>query len=204
MWYRILKYVLVGPVLRLIARPLVSGLQHVPRSGPVIIAANHLAVIDSFLLCLVIDRRLTFLAKHDYFIRPGVRGALQRWFFTAAGQVPVDRAGGNAATAALDAATAILESGDVWAIHPEGTRSPDGHLHRGRTGVARVAAATGAPVIPIALQHTARLRPWRRARITIGPPSALRSSNIRICTDQLMMEIREMSGQRYVDTYARR
>jgi 1-acyl-sn-glycerol-3-phosphate acyltransferase len=204
MWYRILKYVLVGPVLRLIARPLVSGLQHVPRSGPVIIAANHLAVIDSFLLCLVIDRRLTFLAKHDYFIRPGVRGALQRWFFTAAGQVPVDRAGGDAAAAALDAAAAILESGDVWAIHPEGTRSPDGHLHRGRTGVARVAAATGAPVIPIALQHTARLRPWRRARITIGPPSDLRSSNIRICTDQLMMEIREMSGQRYVDTYARR
>ncbi|ORM38134.1 lysophospholipid acyltransferase family protein [Williamsia sp. 1135] len=204
MWYRILKYALVGPALRLTARPLVSGLQHVPRSGPVIIAANHLAVIDSFLLCLVINRRLTFLAKNDYFIRPGVLGALQRWFFTAAGRVPVDRAGGNAATGALDAATAILESGGVWAIHPEGTRSPDGHLHRGRTGVARVAAATGAPVIPVALQGTARVRPWRRAHITIGPPSDLHSNDIRACTDQLMMEIQEMSGQQYVDTYARR
>lgn len=204
MWYWILKFVLVGPALRMVARPRVSGIHHIPERGPVIIAANHLAVIDSFVLCLVINRRLTFLAKNEYFTRPGLRGALQRWFFTAAGQVPVDRSGGTAATTALDAATSILESGGVWAIHPEGTRSPDGHLHRGRTGVARVAALTGAPVIPVALQRTARVRPWHRTRVMIGPPSELRSESVRAGTDQLMMQIREMSGQRYVDTYARR
>lgn len=205
MWYRVFKYVLIGPLLRLISRPVVTGLHHIPATGPVIIAANHLAMVDSFLLCLVIDRPLTFIAKNEYFTRPGVLGRWQHWFFSAVGQVPVDRGGGDAATAALIAATAILDAGEIWAIHPEGTRSPDGHLHRGRTGVARVALATGAPVIPIGLSHTAHLRPHRRVRIMVGPLLDLHGhDDIRMATDELMAAIRDLTGQSYVDEYARR
>lgn len=205
MWYRIFKSLLIGPLLRLITRPTVSGLDHIPLTGPVIIAANHLAMIDSFLLCLVIDRPLTFLAKNEYFTRPGVLGRWQRWFFSAVGQVPVDRAGGDAATASLGAATRILDAGEIWAIHPEGTRSPDGHLHRGRTGVARVAFATGTPVVPIALSHTAHFRPHRRVRINVGTPLDLRAHHdVRDATDELMAAIQTLSGQTYVDEYARR
>lgn len=205
MWYRLFKFVLIGPLLRAIARPRVSGLHHIPETGAAIIAANHLAMIDSFLLCLAVNRPLTFLAKHEYFTRPGLRGRAQRWFFSAANQVPVDRAGGDAATAALSAAIQILDGGGIWAIHPEGTRSPDGHLHRGRTGVARVALATGAPVIPVALHGTDRMRPHHRVRITIGAPLDLNTHNdIRSATDGLMLAIQALSGQTYVDEYARR
>lgn len=205
MWYRLFKFVLIGPLLRVIARPRVSGLHHIPETGPVIIAANHLARIDSFLLCLVVNRPLTFIAKHEYFTRPGLRGSAQRWFFSVARQVPVDRIGGDAATAALTAATRILDVGQIWAIHPEGTRSPDGHLHRGRTGVARVALETGAPVIPVALHGSARIRPHHRVRITIGAPMDLSEhSDIRSATDQLMLTIQSLSGQNYVNEYARR
>lgn len=205
MWYSIFKFVLMGPLLRLIARPVVTGLHQVPPTGPVIIAANHLAVIDSFILCLVLDRRLTFLAKREYFTRPGLCGRLQRWFFSAVGQVPVDRAGGHAASAALTAATRILDTGGVWAIHPEGTRSPDGQLHRGRTGVVRVGLATGAPIIPVALLGTARLRSGRRVRVVFGSPIHLRAgADVRAATDDLMHAIGELSGQTVVDSYARR
>lgn len=204
MWYRLFKFVLIGPLLRVVARPRVSGLHHIPESGPAIIAANHLAVIDSFLLCLVMNRPLTFLAKHEYFTRPGLRGRVQRWFFSVVRQVPVDRVGGDAAKA-LAAATHILDVGEIWAIHPEGTRSPDGHLHRGRTGVARVALATGAPVIPVALHGSARIRPHHRVRITIGTAIDLNAHNdIRSATDELMLAIQKLSGQTYVDEYARR
>ncbi|MFQ6392264.1 lysophospholipid acyltransferase family protein [Nocardia sp. KC 131] len=218
MWYRLFKYVLLGPLLRLLGRPEVEGLQNVPDKGPVIIAANHLAVIDSLYLALVLPRRVTFLAKQEYFTGTGFKGRFQRWFFTVAGQVPVDRTGGSAAADALAAATKILESGGVWAIHPEGTRSPDGRIYRGRTGALRVAMATGAPVIPVVLSGTDKVNPrdgrfWRfgKVRIDVGAPryypsivshTDLPCAHVRTATDVLMRELAARSGRHYVDSYA--
>ncbi|WP_433208210.1 lysophospholipid acyltransferase family protein [Nocardia sp. CA-107356] len=225
MWYRLFKYVLLGPLLRLIGRPGVEGLRHVPRTGPVIIAANHLAMIDSLYLALVLPRRVTFLAKQEYFTGTGFKGRFQRWFFTVAGQVPVNRTGGTAAADALAAATKILESGGIWAIHPEGTRSPDGRIYRGRTGALRVAMATGAPVIPVVLSGTdkvnprgARLPRFGKVRISFGAPRyyplvtaspVVRTETdtpavckVRAATDELMRELAVRSGRHYVDRYA--
>lgn len=213
MWYRLFKHVLLGPLLRIIGRPEVVGLEHVPRSGPVIIAANHLAVIDSLYLALVLPRRVTFLAKQEYFTGTGWKGRFNRWFFSAAGQVPVDRTGGTAAADALAAATRILGAGGVWAIHPEGTRSPDGRVYRGRTGALRVAIATGAPVVPVVLSGTDRVNPrgsrmWRFAKVRVHfgapryyPPAEARA-DARTETDALMRELARRSGRQYVDSYA--
>ena len=143
MWYPLFKYVLIGPALRLLTRPRVVGREHLPDDGPYIVAANHLAMIDSLILCLVLPRRLTFVAKREYFEGTGLRGAVQRWFFSASGQIPIDRGGAGAAQSSLDTACRILDAGGVWAIHPEGTRSRDGVAHRARTGVMRVAERTG-------------------------------------------------------------
>ncbi|MEV0059233.1 lysophospholipid acyltransferase family protein [Nocardia sp. NPDC050718] len=213
MWYQLCKHVLIGPLLRLLGRPRVEGLEHVPRTGPVIIAANHLAFIDSLYLALVIPRPLTFLAKQEYFTGTGLRGRAKRWFFTAAGQVPVDRTGGDAAADALAAATRILDAGGAWAIHPEGTRSVDGRVYRGRTGALRVAMATGAPVVPVVLEGTDRMNPrgrkllrFTKVRISIQParryPAAVHRAQVRVATDQLMREIALQSGRPYVDRYA--
>lgn len=213
MWYWLFKYVLLGPVLRVLGRPEVEGLDQVPRTGPVIIAANHLAMIDSLYLALVLPRRATFLAKQEYFTGTGLRGRFQRWFFSVSGQVPVNRTGGSAAADALAAATRILESGGVWAIHPEGTRSPDGRIYRGRTGTLRVAMATGAPVIPVVLSGTDRVNPrgkrlprFAKVRIGFGAPRyylpADQQRAARTATDELMREIAARSGRYYVDRYA--
>ncbi len=212
MWYRLLKYVLLGPLLRLLGRPRVEGLCHVPADGPVIIAANHLAAIDSLYLALVLPRRITFLAKDEYFTEPGWRGRINRWVMTATGQVRVDRTGGSAAADALDAAVRILESGGIWGIHPEGTRSPDGRVYRGRTGVIRVAMRTGAPVVPVALSGTDRVNPrgrrllrFAKVRITFGRPRYFLPADhtaVRAATDELMVELASRSGRRYVDHYA--
>ncbi|MFC9893678.1 lysophospholipid acyltransferase family protein [Nocardia sp. NPDC127579] len=213
MWYWLFKHVLLGPLLRLLGRPKVEGLHHVPTDGPVIIAANHLAVIDSLYLALILPRRVTFLAKQEYFTGTGLKGRIQRWFYTVAGQVPVDRTGGTAAADALAAATAILEAGGIWAIHPEGTRSPDGRIYRGRTGALRVAMATGAPVVPVVLSGTDRMNPRgsrmlrpARIRIGIGAPryyfDADQQTTARTATDQLMRELATRSGRPYVDQYA--
>ena len=148
MLYWLLKYVLVGPPVRVLFRPSVSGGSHVPESGPVIIAANHLSFVDSIFLPLAVRRRMTFPAKIEYFRGRGLRGLVARLFFTGIGQIPMDRAGGRAALASLDLGAAVLRGGGVFGIYPEGTRSPDGRLHRGRTGVARLALETGAPVYP--------------------------------------------------------
>ncbi|MEU4807967.1 lysophospholipid acyltransferase family protein [Nocardia fluminea] len=213
MWYSLCKYVLIGPALRLLGRPHVEGLEHIPRTGPVIIAANHLAFIDSLYLALVIPRPLTFLAKQEYFAGTGLRGRCKRWFFTAAGQVPVDRTGGDAAADALAAATGILDGGGAWAIHPEGTRSRDGRVYRGRTGALRVAMATGAPVVPVVLDGTDHMNPrgrkllrFTKVRITVHParryPTAVQHAQVRAATDLLMREIATLSGRPYVDRYA--
>ncbi|MBF6330680.1 lysophospholipid acyltransferase family protein [Nocardia transvalensis] len=214
MWYWLLKYVLIGPLLRLLGRPKVEGLQHVPRTGPVIIAANHLAAIDSLYLALVLPRRITFIAKQEYFTEPGWRGRLNRWVMTATGQVRVDRSGGCAAADALGAAVRILEADGVWGIHPEGTRSPDGRIYRGRTGVIRVAMQTGAPVVPVVLSGTDRVNPHgrrllrcARVRISFGRPRHFPPADrlaVRAATDALMLEMAARSGRRYVDDYAAR
>ncbi|MEV0297321.1 lysophospholipid acyltransferase family protein [Nocardia sp. NPDC050710] len=211
MWYRLFKHVLVGPLLRLLGRPDIEGLHHVPQDGPVIVAANHLAVIDSMYLALVLPRRVTFLAKQEYFTGTGLKGRFNRWFYTVSGQVPVDRTGGTAAADALAAATRILESGGIWAIHPEGTRSPDGRVYRGRTGTLRVAIATGAPVVPVVLSGTDRVNPrgsrrWRfaKVRISFGAPRYYLAADQhpRAATDDLMRELAARAGRPYVDRYA--
>lgn len=212
--YLACRYLLIGPALLPLGRPRISGREHVPRRGPVILAANHLAVLDSFYLTLAARRPTSFLAKAEYFDRPGVIGALQRWFFSALGQIPVDRRGGASAAPAIDAATRIIAAGGVWGIHPEGTRSPDGRLYRGRTGAVRVAMETGVPVLPVAITGTAdsdASARWRRRRVTVQilPPLDLAPfrtagpQGIRAATDILMQTIGGSTGQEIVDAYAK-
>lgn len=211
-FYLLCRYVLIGPVLRVIGRPKVIGCTNIPRQGPAILAANHLAVLDSFYLTYAARRRVTFLAKHEYFEGRGFVGRLQRQFFRAMGQIPVDRQGGNSATSALDAATSIVREGGVWGIHPEGTRSPDGRLYRGKTGAARVAHTTGTPLIPVAITGTRSdgTTPWWRRRVVIeilepiDPRTFSDEPNaVRIATDALMSAISARTGQDYVNQYAR-
>jgi 1-acyl-sn-glycerol-3-phosphate acyltransferase len=210
--YWVLKAILT-PVLHLFYRVRVEGRAAVPRTGPVIIAANHRSFLDSLFLPLVLRRRVTFVAKAEYFDDPKTA-----WFFRAVGQIPIRREGGSAAEGALAAATDVLEQGGVFAIYPEGTRTRDGYLHRGHTGVARLALATGAPIVPVGLVATDECQPtdkklprvFRTVWIRFGPPLPVaryvdRSDDrlaLRQITDELMYEIRELSGYEYVDVYA--
>jgi 1-acyl-sn-glycerol-3-phosphate acyltransferase len=211
------KYVLLGPLMRLLARPTVEGLHHIPASGGAILAGNHLAVADSFLVPLLLPRRVTYLAKREYFTQPGLVGRIKRLFFTGVGQVPVDRSSASAAQAALDTAVRLLREGKLLGIYPEGTRSPDGRLYKGKTGVARMALEADVPVIPVAMIGTDRLNPigsrmWRphRVRIRIGEPldfsryAGMAGDRFieRSMTDEIMYTLMELSGQTYVDTYA--
>jgi 1-acyl-sn-glycerol-3-phosphate acyltransferase len=214
MWYALAKYAAIGPILRIVTRPQVVGREHLPRNGPVILAANHHAFIDSLLLCLISRRRVTFVAKSEYFERPGAIGAATRWFFSAMGQIPIDRRGGAHSDSALGAAIDTLTRGEVWAIHPEGTRTPGDAVPQGHTGVVRVAQATGAPIIPIGLRGSARVNPphtriWRphRVAVVIGRPvecEDIANSDPRAATDRIMREVAVLAGQPYVDTYASR
>lgn len=216
MLYWLFKYVLIGPVLWLFGRPTIEGQHHIPKKGPVILAGNHRAVVDSFFLVLMVRRRITFVAKSEYFAGTGVKGAMQRWFFGGAGQVPIDRSGADASRAALDTAIGILDKGGVWGIYPEGTRSPDGCLYKGKTGAIRVALETGAPVIPVVVHGGDAVNPpgtrmWRfsKVRITVGEPidfsryRELRGYQavVRAATDELMSVLCDQSGQEYVDVY---
>jgi 1-acyl-sn-glycerol-3-phosphate acyltransferase len=217
MWYWLLKYVLLGPLLSLLGRPKVEGLEHVPSSGPVILASNHLAVMDSFFLPLVVRRRITFLAKSEYFTGTGLKGWFSRWFFTAAGQVPIDRSDADAAQAALNTAERLLGEGKLLGMYPEGTRSPDGRLYKGKTGLGRLALETGVPVIPVAMigtnvvnpPGTTRLR-FGRVTVRFGAPMDFSrfegmSGNRfieRAVTDEVIYELMGLSGQEYVDIYA--
>ncbi|MHD0304910.1 lysophospholipid acyltransferase family protein [Rhodococcus erythropolis] len=216
MLYWLFKYVLIGPVLWLFGRPTIEGQHHIPKKGPVILAGNHRAVVDSFFLVLMVRRRITFVAKSEYFTGTGVKGAMQRWFFGGAGQVPIDRSGADASRAALDTAIGILDKGGVWGIYPEGTRSPDGCLYKGKTGAIRVALDTGAPVIPVVVHGGDAVNPpgtrmWRfsKVRITVGEPidfsryRELRGYQavVRAATDELMAVLCDQSGQEYVDVY---
>lgn len=217
MWYWLFKYIFMGPLLSLMARPKTEGLEHIPDSGPVILASNHLAVADSFIKPLVIRRRITFLAKAEYFTGKGLKGWFTRWFYTVAGQVPIDRSNADAAQAALDTAKRILGEGKLLGMYPEGTRSPDGRLYKGKTGLARLVLETGAPVIPIALIGTDALNPpgtkmWRFAKVTVRVGKPLDFSRFeglagnrfieRAVIDEVMYELMQLSGQEYVDLYA--
>ena len=174
--YGLLKSFLL-PVLTLLFRPKVQGLRHVPATGPVIIASNHLSFSDSIFMPLVVPRKVTFLAKSEYFTSPGLKGLVKKLTFIALGQVSVDRAGGSRSEAALLTGLSVLANGECLGIYPEGTRSPDGRLYRGRTGVARLAMESGAPVIPVAMFNTAEIQPTgkvipkiMRVKMTFGEP----------------------------------
>jgi 1-acyl-sn-glycerol-3-phosphate acyltransferase len=217
MWYWLFKYVFMGPLLALLGRPKVQGLEHVPDSGAVILASNHLAVADSFYLCLVVKRRITYLAKAEYFTGAGVKGWFTRWFYTAAGQVPIDRTDADAAQSALTTAERILGQGKLLGMYPEGTRSPDGRLYKGKTGMARLALETGVPVIPVAMIGTDSVNPpgtkmWRFGRVTVKFGEPLDFSRFeglagnrfieRAVIDEVVYELMQLSGQEYVDLYA--
>lgn len=212
-----MKFIVMGPLLRFFGRPTVIGAEHLPRRGGAIIASNHLAVADSFYLPLMIRRRVTFPAKQEYFTTPGPKGKAMKFFFSAAGQVPIDRSSGSAAHAALLTCKRLLAEGDLVGIYPEGTRSPDGRLYRGKTGVARMALEAGVPVVPVAMVGTDAVNPvgsrmLRRGHIKVvfGEPldfSALcdKSGNVTVerqITDRIMLELKRLSGQEYVDLYA--
>jgi 1-acyl-sn-glycerol-3-phosphate acyltransferase len=217
MVYWLLKYVFVGPAVWLIFRPRVEGRQHIPRHGAAIIASNHLSFSDSIFMPLMVPRRVTFVAKQEYFTGTGLKGWLIRMFFVNTGCIPVDRSGGRAAQAAIDTGLRVLREGKLFGIYPEGTRSPDGRLYRGKTGVARMALTVGVPVIPVAMlnsdviQPTGRVLPRiMRARIRFGPPMdfaryAGRAGDRlveRAVTDEIMYELMTLSGREYVNVYA--
>lgn len=217
MFYWMLKHLIVGPLVKLVFRPWVEGAEHIPPTGPVIIVGNHLSVIDSFIFPLMIDRRVSFLAKSDYFTGKGLSGWLVKHFMLATGQIPIDRSGGKASEAALNTGLAVLDRGNVLAMYPEGTRSPDGRLYRGRTGVARLVIESGAPVVPAVMIDTDKAMPIgrkiprvRRIGTVIGPPMdfsrfAGMSADrfiLRSVTDEIMLELQRLSQQEYVDMYA--
>lgn len=217
MWYWLFKYILLGPLLHLVGRPKVEGLENVPDSGPAILASNHLAVMDSFYLPLVVRRRITFLAKSEYFTGTGLKGWFTRWFYTAVGQVPIDRTNADAAQAALDTARRLLNQGKLLGMYPEGTRSPDGRLYKGKTGLARLALHTGVPVIPVVMIGTDVVNPPGRRMLRFGqvtvrfgkPMDFSRFEGMagnrfieRAVTDEVVYELMRLSGQEYVDIYA--
>ncbi|WP_216214204.1 lysophospholipid acyltransferase family protein [Amycolatopsis aidingensis] len=208
----------LAPLARLIYRPEVSGAERVPATGPVVLAANHRAAVDTAVLSLVTPRRVRFLGKAEYFTGRGLRGRAMAALLGALGYVPVRRGDAKAGLAALEEGRRVLAAGEVFGIYPEGTRSLDGRLHRGHTGVAALALATGAKVVPVALHGTERVQPVgarlprpARVRVCFGEPldfsryAGLESSQAirRGVTDEIMYALMELSGQEYVDHYHR-
>jgi 1-acyl-sn-glycerol-3-phosphate acyltransferase len=217
LFYWFLKFVAIGPVVKLVCRPHAEGVENVPRSGAAILASNHLSAADWVFLPMALRRRVTFLAKAEYFTGRGVKGFLQRAFFTGAGQVPIDRSSASAAEDAIRTGLRLLRQGRLLGIYPEGTRSPDGRLYRGKTGVARMTLETGVPVVPLAMVYRPRRLPvlgWNlpAVRIRFGEPldfsryEGLAGDRFveRSVTDEIMYEIMTLSDQEYVDVYGAR
>ncbi len=217
MFYWLLKRIILGPVLHAVFRPWVRGEEHIPAEGGAILASNHLSFSDSIFLPLVVRRRVTFLAKADYFTGRGVKGRLTAAFVRGVGQLPVDRSGGQASEAALRTGLRVLGRGELLGIYPEGPRSPDGRLYRGKTGVARMALEGKVPVLPVAMIGTDKVQPigrkiphLGRVGVVIGPPLDFSRYEgmaddrfvLRSITDEIMYELMELSGQEYVDVYA--
>src|SRR4051812_7756962 len=214
MTYWVLKAILT-PILRFFFRVRVEGIENVPADGPAILASNHLSFSDSVFLPLVLRRRMTFVAKTEYFEDPKTA-----WIFRAVGQIPIKREGGSASQRALDSAREVLEGGSLFGIYPEGTRSPDGRLYKGHTGVARLALQCKVPILPVAMVGTREAQPIGQVKpnffmpitIRIGRPMAFERQReraddpqvLRSITDEVMYELRELSGQEYVNAYAKR
>jgi 1-acyl-sn-glycerol-3-phosphate acyltransferase len=218
-FYYVLKYVLLGPLLRVLFRPRIEGLDQVPDHGAAIVAGNHLSVSDHLLMPAILRRRITFLAKAEYFTGRGPKGRLTAFFFRGAGQIPVDRSGREAGRSAIDEGLKVLGKGELLGIYPEGTRSGDGRLYKGKVGVAVMAIRAGVPVVPCAMLGTFELQPPGRkmprigaSRVTIRFGKPLDFSRyagldgeraaVRAVTDEIMYAILGLSGQEYVDRYA--
>jgi 1-acyl-sn-glycerol-3-phosphate acyltransferase len=219
MTYFFLKTFVLGPLLRVLFRPWVRGIDNIPASGAAILASNHLSFSDSIFLPLMLRRPVTFLAKSEYFTGKGLKGALVRWFFKSTGQLPIDRSGGKASEASLNTGLAVLSEGNLLGIYPEGTRSPDGRLYRGRTGIARMVLEAKVPVIPVAMIDTEKVQAIgqklpkiRRVGVVIGAPldfsrfEGMEGDRIvlRAVTDEIVYELQRISGQQYDDVYASR
>ena len=218
MGYWLMKFVFIGPFLRLIWRPWTEGRENIPRHGAAILASNHLSFSDSFFMPVMVPRRVTFLAKSEYFTTPGLRGWASRVFFSGVGQVPIDRDDPDAARAALKTGVRVLREGRLLGIYPEGTRSPDGRLYRGKTGVARMALEAGVPVVPCVMVNTDKIQPTGRRFPRLRPRPGVRFGKPldfsryegmagdrfveRSMTDEIMYELMLLSGQEYVDVYA--
>lgn len=210
--YPVMRVVLRAAV-RTMWKPTITGMEHIPASGPAILAANHISVLDSVFMIPTLPRRITYIGKAEY-----LDSWKTRYFFQGFGAIPVDRSGGDAAAAALDAAARVLEGGGVFGIFPEGTRTRDGFLHKGKTGVARLSFRTGAPVVPMGLRGLDEIqppdrrapRPFKGWEVRIGAPihpgrfgrRTDDSRALRFMTDEIMYEICQLSGQTYVDTYS--
>jgi 1-acyl-sn-glycerol-3-phosphate acyltransferase len=217
LFYWIMKHIVLGPFLKGVFRPWITGAENVPAKGPVILASNHLSFVDSIFLPLMLERPVVFLAKSEYFTGKGLNGWLTRLFFKGTGQLPIDRSGGKASEASLNTGLEVLSRGDVLGIYPEGTRSPDAKLYRGRTGIARMVLEAGVQVVPCAMIDTEKVMPIgskmpkiRRVGIIIGKPldfsrfAGLEGDRfiLRAVTDEIMYELAGMSGQEYEDVYA--
>src|SRR5206468_3766498 len=204
---------ILTPILRLLFKVRVEGAEHVPSGGPAILASNHLSFSDSIFLPMVLRRRITFVAKAEYF-----EDRKTAWFFRAVGQIPIKRGGGSASQRALDSALEVLEGDGLFGIYPEGTRSPDGRLYKGHTGMARLALNSGAPVVAVAMIGTREAQPIGQVKPNFFSPITIRISEpmrferyaertddprvLRQITDEVMFELRALSGQEYVDHYA--
>ncbi len=213
-----MKFLFLGPLLRVVWRPWAEGLENIPEDRPVILASNHLSFCDSFFMPLVVPGKVTFLAKAEYFTTPGIKGRLSRWFFAGVGQVPIDRDDRDASRAALTTGIRVLKAGQKLGIYPEGTRSPDGRLYRGKLGVARMALESGAVVVPCAMINTAVIQPTGRLIPKFRPRPGVRFGKAldfaryegmsgdrlveRSMTDEIMYALMQLSGQEYVDVYA--
>lgn len=217
MFYWFMKNLVAGPLLKTVFRPWVSGAENIPKTGGVILASNHLSFIDSIFLPLLIDRRIYFLAKSDYFTGKGLKNWATKRFLLGTGMLPIDRSGGKASEASLNTGLQVLAKGDVLGIYPEGTRSPDGKMYRGRTGVARMVLEAHVPVVPVAMIDTEKVMPIgskipkvRRIGVVFGEPLDFSRFEgmegdrfiLRSITDEIMYELSRISGQEYEDVYA--
>lgn len=212
-----MKYIVVGPIVKAIFRPWVIGAENIPPTGGAILASNHLSVADSIFLPLMIERPMTFLAKAEYFTGKGLKGWATKWFMKGTGQIPIDRSGGSASEAALNTALQVLGRDDLLGIYPEGTRSPDGILYRGRTGIARMAMEAKVPVIPVVMVDTDTMMPIGRSiprvmrvGMVIGKPldfsryEGMENDRyvLRSVTDEIMVALQQLGQQKYRDVYA--
>lgn len=217
MFYWLMKFIVIGPIVKAIWRPWIQGRRNVPKTGGAILASNHLSFADSVFLPLMIDRPVSFLAKSDYFTGRGIKGFFTKLFFKATGMLPIDRSGGKASEASLNTGLRVLGRGDLLGIYPEGTRSPDGTLYRGRTGIARMALEAKVPVLPVVMVDTDTMMPIGqklprvvRVGVVIGEPldfsrfAGMESDRyiLRSITDEIMVAIQQLGEQKYEDVYA--